>query len=221
MHIGIILDGNRRFAKSQGWKPWIGHEKGFEKLDKLFNWMIELGIEELSLYCFSIQNFKRSELEKKFLFDIFRREARRLLDDKRVYDNKVKIRFAGRLSMFPSDMQELMNQVMEKTASHDRHMVNFAMAYGGREEVADAVKKLVKGGREINEKNIQSSLWVPENMDIIIRPGKVTRTSNFFIWQAHYAELFFLDKYWPEFEKEDLVKVISEFKEKRERRFGK
>lgn len=221
MHIGLVLDGNRRWARKQGWKPWKGHDSGMRKLEQVLDWIVELGIEEISLYCFSIQNFGRSELEKKYLFNIFRREAKKLLEDKRVYENKVKIRFAGRLSMFPSDMQDLMEQVMEKTASHDKHIVNFAMAYGGREEIVDTVKELVKEGKEINENTIQSALWVPEDMDVLIRPGKVMRTSNFFIWQAYYAELFFVDKFWPEFEKEDLVNVIEEFKGKRKRRFGK
>ena len=112
MHVGIILDGNRRFAKRHGWKPWVGHDKGMNKLDNIIDWMLELDIFEMSLYCFSIQNFGRSELEKKHLFDIFRREAKKLLDDKRVYDNKIKIRFAGRISMFPSDMQDLMKELM-------------------------------------------------------------------------------------------------------------
>lgn len=221
MHIGIILDGNRRWAKRYGWKPWVGHDKGFDKLDNLLDWMLELDIFELSLYCFSIQNFDRNELEKKFLFDRFRLEAKKLLEDKRIYDNKVKIRFAGRLEMFPEDMQGLMKQVMEKTAAHNKHIVNFAMAYGGREEIVDGVKKLVASGKEINKKNIQESMWVPEDMDVVIRTSGEFRTSGFFIWQAHYAEFFFIDKMWPEFEKEDLIKVIEELKAKRERRFGK
>lgn len=221
MHIGLILDGNRRWAKKHGWKPWKGHDTGMKKLEQVMDWMLELGVFEVSLYCFSIQNFDRSEEEKKFLFDIFRKEAKRLLEDKKVYDNKVKIRFAGRLSMFPSDMQELMKEVMEKTKGHDKHIVNFAMAYGGREEIVDGVKKLVDAGEEINGENIQKNMWVPENMDVVIRTSGEYRLSGFFPWQAHYAELFFLDKCWPEFEKEDLVKVVSEFKAIRERRFGK
>jgi len=221
MHIGIILDGNRRWAKRRGWKVWQGHSKGFDKLDNLLDWLIELDIFEMSLYCFSTQNFNRSEIEKKFLFDRFRLEAKKLLDDKRIYDNKIKIRFAGRLEMFPTDMQDLMKEVMSKTASHDKHIVNFAMAYGGREEITDAVKKLVVSGKEINQKNIQAEMWVPEDMDIMIRPGGEKRLSGFFLWQVSSGELFFLDKMWPEFEKEDLVKVIEEFKAIRERRFGK
>lgn len=219
MHIGIILDGNRRFAKKHGWKPWVGHTKGMDKLDDILNWMLELDIFEMSLYCFSIQNFDRSEMEKKHLFDIFRKGAKKLLVDKRVYDNKIKIRFAGRISMFPSDMQDLMKQLMDKTAKHDRHIVNYAMAYGGREEIVDAANKLK--GKEMTVDNLQAAMWVPEDMDVVIRTSGEYRLSGFFPWQAHYAELFFVDKMWPEFEKEDLVRVVEEFKAKRERRFGK
>ncbi len=221
MHVGIILDGNRRFAKRHGWKPWVGHDKGFDKLNKLYDWILELGIEEVSLYCFSIQNFNRAELEKKFLFDIFRREIKKLLEDKRIFDNKVRIKFVGRLGMFPDDMQNLMKQMMEKTAGHDKYLVNFAMAYGGREEIVDTVNKMVKEGKEINEEILQAEMWVPSDMDVVIRTSGEFRTSNFFIWQASYAELYFVYKMWPEFEKEDLVKVINEFKQKRDRRFGK
>ena len=221
MHVGIILDGNRRFARKHGWKPWVGHDKGFEKLDKVLDWMVKLKIKEVSLYCFSIQNFDRSEMEKKHLFDIFRKEAKKLLEDKRVYDNKIKIRFAGRLEMFPSDMQELMKELMGKTAGHDKYIVNYAMAYGGREEIVDAANKLKAGSKEITKESLQSTMWVPEDMDVVIRTSGEYRLSGFFPWQAHYAELFFIDKLWPEFEKEDLIKVIEEFKAKRERRFGK
>lgn len=220
--MGIILDGNRRWAKKHGWKPWRGHEEGSKKLEQLLDWLLELGIKEVSLYCFSIQNFSRNELEKKYLFDIFRKEIERLINDKKIDENKIKVRFTGRISMFPLDMQEKMKELMEKTKDYGQHIVNFAMAYGGREEIVDTVNKMIKDGcAEITEEGLQQSMGVPEDMDIVIRTSGEQRTSNFFIWQASYAEIFFLEKLWPDFEKEDLVKVLNEFEEKRERRFGK
>lgn len=219
-HIGIILDGNRRWAKERGLPSMVGHAKGAEKLEEVFQWMVDLKIREISLFCFSVQNFDRSEEEKKYLFDLFRKEVKRLLTDKRVHDNKVKIRFAGRLWMLPKDLQDLAVQVMEKTKTHEKYIVNFAMAYGGKEEIVDAANKLVSEKKEITEKTLQENFWVPENMDMVIRTSGEFRTSNFFIWQAAYAELFFIQKYWPDFEKEDLVNCISDFNE-RERRFGK
>lgn len=221
MHIGLILDGNRRYARERGLPTFTGHLKGFNKVHKLLDWVKELGIKEVSMYCFSIQNFNRSESEKKYLFNLFRKEAKRLLKDKKIHQDKMKIRFAGRLEMFPKDMQELMQEVMEKTKDYDNYIVNYALGYGGREEIVDSVKKIVAENGKVSEASIQANLWVPENMDIAIRTSGEFRTSNFFPWQAHYAEWFFLNKYWPEFEKEDLVRILEEYNNKRKRRFGK
>ncbi len=221
MHVGIILDGNRRWAKERGMPTLMGHTKGFDKVTKLMEWAKEMNIKELSLYCFSIQNFNRTDEEKKYLFNLFRKQIDILLKDPKVEEEKMKVRFAGRIEMFPEDIQEKMKELMEKTTNHDNFIVNFAMAYGGREEIVDAVKKLQNKGIEITEENIQQNMWVPENMDVVIRTSGEFRLSNFFIWQANYAEYFFLKKYWPAFEKEDLERVVNEFKAIRERRFGK
>ena len=221
IHVGLILDGNRRWAKKRLWKPWEGHNKGFEKLKKLFDWILELEIRETSLYCFSIQNFGRPEIEKTHLFDIFRREIDSLLNDKKLVENQIKIRFAGRIHLFPEDMQAKMKELMEKTKGHNECIINFAMAYGGREEIVDTVNKMIKEEKEITEESLQENMWVPENLDVVIRTGNENRTSNFFVWQASYAELFLLPMMWPDFEKEDLVRVLEEFEEKRQRRFGK
>jgi tritrans,polycis-undecaprenyl-diphosphate synthase [geranylgeranyl-diphosphate specific] len=222
IHIGIILDGNRRWARKRLWKPWEGHNKGFEKLKKLLGWILELSIKETSLYCFSIQNFTRPEKEKKHLFDIFRREIDNLINDLRVDENKIKIRFIGRISLFPEDIQQKMCKLMEKTKNYDKFIINFAMAYGGREEIIDTVNKLLKANKkEITLEEFQKEMWVPENLDIVIRTSGEHRLSNFFPFQSTYAELFFLEKHWPDFEKEDLVNVLNEFEEKRQRRFGK
>jgi len=221
IHVGLILDGNRRWAKKRLWEPWKGHQQGFEKLKKLFDWILELKIKEVSLYCFSIQNFGRPKIEKDQLFGLFRKEIGNLLNDENLEKNKIKIRFAGRINLFPEDMQKKMNELIEKTKNYNNYIVNFAMAYGGREEIVDTVNKMVKDGQEITEKSLQENMWVPENLDIVIRTGNENRTSNFFIWQASYAELFFLEKMWPDFEKEDLVGILEEFEDKRERRFGK
>ncbi len=221
MHIGLILDGNRRYAKERGLPTLIGHTKGFNKIQKLLEWIKELNIKEISMYCFSIQNFNRTEAEKKYLFDLFRKQAKMLLKDKKVHQDRMKIRFAGRLEMFPEDMQKLMHELMEMTKDYDNYIINYALAYGGREEIIDSVKKIVNEEGELTEENIQTNMWVPENMDIAIRTSGEFRISNFFIWQANYAEWFFLDKYWPEFEKEDLVRILAEYNNKRKRRFGR
>jgi len=220
IHVGIILDGNRRWAKQRGWKPWDGHDHGAKKLNHLLDWILELELKELSLYCFSIQNFGRSKLEQKFMFDIARKEFKALIKNEKIYENKIKVTFAGRIHLFPEDLQEILQELVEKTKNHDQFKVNFGMAYGGREEIVDTVNKMVKEGKEITEKTLQENMWVTKNLDIVIRTGGDNRLSNFFPWQCTYAELFFLNKFWPEFEKEDLVKVINEFETKRQRRFG-
>lgn len=222
LHIGIILDGNRRWAKQRLWKPWKGHDKGFEKLKSLLDWLLELQIKEISLYCFSIQNFNRDEGEKKHLFDIFRKEIDSLINDLKVDENKIKITFAGRTHLFPEDIQQKMQELVEKTKHYNRHIINLAMAYGGREEIIDTVNKLLKSGKtEITEEEFLQNMWVPKNLDIVIRTSGEHRLSNFFPFQSTYAELFFLEKHWPDFEKEDLIRVVKEFEEKRQRRFGK
>jgi tritrans,polycis-undecaprenyl-diphosphate synthase [geranylgeranyl-diphosphate specific] len=226
-HIGIVMDGNRRFSKRLMMKPWKGHEWGAKKVEQLFEWCKELGIKELTLYTFSVQNFNRPKKEYDYLMDLFRKEFDKLKEDPKIYDNKIRINIIGRIWMFPKDVQERLKDIMERTKEHDNYIVNFAMAYGGREEVMDAVKKLaeqIKNGEvdieNINEESFARNLYMQDEPEMIIRTGGEKRTSNFLLWQSHYAEWFFLEKMWPEFEKEDLIECINEFCE-RERRFGK
>ena len=220
-HISIILDGNRRYAKKHGMPTLKGHEKGYNKINDVLKWCTELGIKEVTLYCLSTENFKRSKEEVDYLFNLFRSRIGDFKKDKTIHNNKVKISFVGRLSMFPKDMQKSMQEVMEATKDYDKYKLNLALAYGSRSELVDAFKKIIKKGiKEIDESIIQENLYVPDDVDILIRPGGEKRLSNFLLWQNSYAELFFLDKLWPEFEKEDLINIIAEFKG-RERRFGK
>jgi len=226
-HIAIILDGNRRYAKKLGLQPWKGHEFGVKKLNELLEWCRELGIKELTLYAFSTENFKRAKTEKDFLFSIFRQEFSRMKHRKDIFENKIRINVVGRLGMFPKAMRNSMLDIMQKTRKHNRFVVNFAMAYGGRQEIADSVKKiaqLIKNNKispnNINENTITKNLYLKSEPDMVIRPGGEVRTSNFLMWQSAYSEWFFTDKLWPEFTKKDLIKYIGEFS-KRERRFGK
>jgi len=226
-HIGIILDGNRRFAKRLMLKPWKGHEWGAKKVEKLFEWAKELGIKEATLYCFSIQNFNRPKKEFDFLMRVFKEEAEKLLKKKsKLKEEGVRINFIGRINMFPKGLYEDMKKIMEITKDNKKYIVNFAMAYGGREEVIDATVKIakqIKDGKlnidQINEETFSKNLYFNDEPDLIIRTGGERRTSNFLIWQSHYSEWIFLEKFWPEFEKEDLIQAIDEYK-KRERRFG-
>ncbi|MBI5397953.1 di-trans,poly-cis-decaprenylcistransferase [Candidatus Woesearchaeota archaeon] len=226
-HIGIILDGNRRFSKRLMLKPWMGHEWGAKKVEKVFDWCQELGIREITLYCFSMQNFDRPKQEFDFLMNVFRENFEKLKTDPRLEQNGIRLNFIGRIHLFPAEIQASMRHLMEQTKNHDQHIINFAMAYGGREEVIDAVKKIgeqIKRGdvdvANINEEVFSKNLYMDHEPDLIIRTGGDCRTSNFLIWQSWYSEWFFLEKTWPEFEKEDLINVVNEFGS-RQRRFGK
>ena len=218
-HIAIILDGNRRYAKRLGIPKFKGHEKGFGKIKELLGWCIELEVKELTLYCFSTENFKRDKKEVDYLFDLFRKKIDGFRDDKLINDKKVRISVIGRIFMFPKDMQEKMKETMEKTKDYGNFKLNLALAYGGRGEIVDAVKRLVSSGKDVSEEGISENLYLPDDVDLLIRPGGEQRLSNFLLWQASYAELYFCDKLWPEFSKEDLISAVEWFKG-RERRFG-
>ena len=219
-HIAIILDGNRRYAKKLGIPQFMGHEKGFNKIKETLGWCMELGVKELTLYCFSTENFKRDKKEVDYLFDLFRKKIGDFKKDKQIHDNKVKISIIGRISMFPEDMQKQMKEIMAMTKDYGKYKLNLALAYGGRSEIVDAVKGLVKERKEISEESITSSLYLQDNVDLMIRPGGEKRLSNFLLWQNSYAELYFSDKLWPDFSKEDLKEAVEWFKG-RERRMGK
>lgn len=222
-HIGIILDGNRRFAKRLMMNPWKGHEWGAKKFRDFTEWCHDLGVEEITAYVFSIQNFNRPKEEFNFIMDVFKQEFELLLKPeklKELNEKGVRITFIGRQEILPKEIQELQNKLMDATKQNTKRKINFAMAYGGREEIIEAVKKIVAKGIEINQENFAKELWLESNPDLIIRTGGDRRTSNFLPWQSTYSEWIFLDKYWPEIEKEDLIACIENYN-KRERRFGK
>ncbi len=220
-HVAVILDGNRRYAKKLGILRFKGHEKGFNKIKELLEWCIELGIKEVTLYCFSTENFNRNKEEVDYLFNLFRNRIDDFKKDKTIHDNKVKVSFIGKISMFPKDMQKAMKDVIEATKDYDNYRLNLALAYGARSEIVDAVKRIIsKGIKDVDEDVIKDNLYLSDDVDLLIRPGGEKRLSNFLLWQSSYAELYFCDKLWPEFTKQDFIEAVEWFKQK-ERRFGK
>lgn len=226
-HIGIILDGNRRFAKRLMKKPWKGHEYGAKKVSRLFEWCKELDIKELTLYAFSMQNFKRPKREFNYLMKIFCEFFDKEEYTKKIHENKIKVKFVGRINKFPEKVYKKMLKLMEETKDYKNYKINFAMAYGGREEIIDGIKKLgrdIEAGKikseDLDEEEFEKFLYMDSEPDLIIRTGGNRRTSNFLAWQSIYSEWFFIEKMWPEFKKEDLYRCIKEF-ENRKRRFGK
>ena len=232
-HVAVIMDGNRRFSRRLMVKPWKGHEWGAEKVLDFLTWCRELGVAEATLYAFSVQNFERTAQEFSALMDIFVASFEKL---KKRYDEKsfgdaiatdARIVFIGRLTMFPPRVQAIMTELMETSAQNTAFRVNIAMGYGGREEVIDAVRRIgeqVASGSlavaDINNEVFENALYMDSEPDLVIRTGGERRTSNFLLWQAHYSEWVFLEKLWPEFEKEDFISAVNSYSA-RERRFGK
>lgn len=226
-HLAIIMDGNRRFSKRLMLKPWKGHEWGVKKLESVLEWCKDYKIKELTLYTFSIQNFNRPKKEFDYLMKLFKENFNRLKNDKRLYENKIKINVIGRIWLFPEDVKKKLIEIMEKTKEHNNYIINFAMAYGGKEEIIDATIKIaekIKKGEldinNINEEIFKENLYLRSEPDLIIRTGGEKRLSNFLSFQSAYTEFIFIEKMWPEFEKDDFVYCLEEYS-KRKRRFGK
>lgn len=225
-HVGIILDGNRRFARKLKLQPWKGHKFGADKLEKLFEWCEEYGIKELTLYSFSMENFKRPKKEVDFIMNLIVSELNKIKTDPRIMERGIKMNFVGRTHLFPKNVQKALNELTELTKNNNKFQVNFLMAYGGRAEIIDATKKIieqVKKGtlnpKNINEKVFSENLYLKSEPDLIIRTSE-NRLSGFLTWQGVYAELIFLpNKLWPEFEKKDFVACLKEYSN-RKRRFG-
>ena len=226
-HIGIILDGNRRFAKRLMLKPLRGHEWGYKKIKDVFKWCNEYNVKELTLYTFSLENFDRPKKEFDYLMDLFEKAFIETKTDKDIHENKIKINFIGRIDKFPDKVKKSMRELMAVTEDYRGATVNFAMAYSGRAEIIDATKKIseqIKKGElnidDINEETFNKNIYLDSEPDLIIRTSE-SRLSGFLLWQGSYAEIMFLPKVlWPEFSKEHFVSCLEEYSN-RDRRFGK
>jgi len=230
-HIGIVLDGNRRWAKEQNMDPWQGHWAGGEHVKEFLEWCLNLNITTLTLYAFSTENFKRNEKEVAELMKVYEKALRDVIASDVIKKYKVRVMAIGRRNLLPENLQNLIADVEEQTKTFDKFYLNIALAYGGRAEIVDAARelaKLVKQGKiepeEINEDLIEEHLYTKhlpqQEPDLIIRTGNESRLSNFLLWQAAYSELFIVDVYWPEFREIDLQRVIRNY-QLRNRRYGK
>lgn len=230
VHIGIILDGNRRFAKRLMMQPWKGHEWGAKKVRELLEWCKETGVKYVTLYSLSLENLlNRPKEELKFLLGLFEREFNAITKKTHeAHKNKVCVKVIGRINLLPKKLQSAIAAAEESTKNYKNYFLNLAIAYGGQQEITDAVLKIAKKvssglkSEQINEDLIRQNLYTNgmPYPDMIIRTGGEKRLSNFLLWQSAYSELFFIDKMWPEFTKEDFLSAIEEFKN-RQRRFGK
>ncbi len=228
-HIGIILDGNRRYAIEKGKEPWWGHYRGAEKLKETLEWCLELGIRNVTVYAFSTENSGRSKKEVENLFKLFIEKLKEASEDERIHRNKVRIKIFGKREYLPNDLKEAIKEAEEKTKDYSNYLLGICLLYGGRQEIVDAVKRIalsVKQGRiepeEISEKVIEENLYTQgmPDPDLIIRTSGEERLSNFLLWQSAYSELYFCETYFPEFRKIDFLRAIRDY-QRRKRRFGK
>lgn len=228
-HIAIIMDGNRRWARRLEKPPWYGHLFGSKKLEEILEWGREIGMRVLTVYAFSTENFKRSPEEINALMNLFEQKFRELVTDKRVHKYGIRVNVIGRKELLPENVRKAAEEAERATKKYSNYFLNIALAYGGRSEIVDAVKRIVEDVErgiisrdDIDEELLKRYLYVPNmpDPDIVIRTGGEIRISNFLLYQVAYSELFFVDVYFPEFRKIDFLRIIREY-QKRERRFGR
>lgn len=217
-HLAIIMDGNRRWAKKNNLMPCQGHEEGLKALQAAVEFCLESSIKYLSIYSFSLENFKRDPVEIKFLFNLMIDAANKVLDD--CLKNGVKIKFIGDKNFFPESTLKKIELLETKTTNCKNLYLNILFCYGGRQEILHAVRDLIKDinlGKinldNINEEKFTDYLWTKQtpDPDFIIRTGGAKRLSNFLTWQSTYTELCFLDIFWPEMTKEILFDSTQKF----------
>jgi len=228
-HIAIIMDGNRRLAERFGIRPWEGHRMGAEKLEDVLDWCLDLGIKTITAYAFSTENFNRPKEELEGLFDLFEEYFNKVTKDRKIHNNRTRVKAIGRIERFPKRIRDAIQRAEEATKDYDNFYLNLAVAYGGRQEVLDAVKKIANKVREgslelgtIDEKTISKNLYTNglSDPDLVIRTSGEERISGFLIWQSAYSELYFCESFWPGFRKIDFLRAIRTFQQ-RKRRFGR
>jgi undecaprenyl diphosphate synthase len=226
VHIGIIMDGNGRWAKKRGLPRHLGHQEGMKKVVQVVESCQELDIKYLTLYAFSTENWKRPSAEVEALMNLLVVFVRKEL--KRLNDNNVKIKILGDITKLPDMPKREVNRAVELTSTNTGMVLNIALNYGGRQELALAIKDILRDANkgninidEVDEGMISDYLYTKgqPDPDLIIRPSGELRLSNFLIYQAAYSEFWFSDVLWPDFKEEDLYSAINDY-QKRNRRFG-
>ena len=214
-HLACIMDGNRRWARKYGLPSVMGHREGVKTVEQVIKYCLEKGIKYLSLYTFSLENFKRSVEEKSFLFNLIAEQAKDKLS--KALEGGIRVRFLGDRSLFPPHIKEVCEELERKTADQKKIVVNFLFCYGGQQEIVAACKNIlvdVEQGivkrDEITVDLFRTHLWTGDcpPPEIVIRTGGVKRLSNFLSFQSAYSELFFSDTFWPAFTIEELDSIM-------------
>lgn len=230
-HVAIILDGNRRWANTKLAARRYGHLAGADTVENLLEWCHDIGIKTITLYVFSTENFERTNEELEEIFAVIGERLEKLLEDERIPRFGIRVKAIGKRELLSPEIRELLRRIEEKTKDYSGHYLNIAIAYGGRAEIVDSVRKIatyVEQGKlkpeEITQKTIEQSLYTshlenPEP-DLVIRTSGEERLSGFLLWQSAYSELVFQDEYWPDFRKIDLMRAIRTY-QRRSRRYGR
>jgi len=227
-HLAIIMDGNRRFALAHGLDISKGHAKGRDTAEMLLDWCLEVGINVLTIYALSTENFSRSPEELEGLMDLYDRALRDIAVDERVHRHQIRVRVIGNRALLPARVQEAIDLAEKATEGYSRYRFNVALAYGGRDEIVEAIRALareVRDGRlapeEIDSQAVSRHLYTADlpDPDLIFRTSGEERISNFLLWQAAYSELYFSDVMWPGLTRLEFLRAIRSFQLRR-RRFG-
>jgi tritrans,polycis-undecaprenyl-diphosphate synthase [geranylgeranyl-diphosphate specific] len=212
--------------------PWKGHAWGTDKLKNVFEWCGKAGVKVITVYALSLENLtSRPKQEIEYLLNLARKEAREILENRShfVHKNRIRVRFFGRLDLLPKDLQQLFRKAEKKTVHYSEGFLNFAIAYGGRQELVEASRKIavkIAKGKlnpmDVDERTVRENLQTNgfPDPDLIIRTGGEKRLSNFLLFQSAYSELAFTDTYWPALTKKELLSILKDYGS-RERRFGK
>jgi len=229
-HISIIMDGNRRFAWSNKLERGIGHFRGKEKLKEVMEWVLNLEIKYLTVYALSTENINgRDSEELESLYDLYEIGLKEIAEDNLIHSKKVKVQAVGRLDELPERVRNAIKIAEEKTSDYSDFIFTVCLAYGGREEIVDAVKEVASdhaAGKlsllDINSDEISSRLYSAEipDPDLVIRTSGEERISNFLLWQIAYSELYFTDVHWPSFSRNNLYEAIESYQYRR-RKYGK
>ena len=220
-HVGIIMDGNGRWARKRGMPRTMGHEAGMRTMEKIVDCANEFGIRYLSFYAFSTENAKRMPAEIDGLMKLFRFYLKNKVEH--IHSRGGRIRFVGRIDAFPRDILTAAREAEEYTKNNTEIDVIILANYGGRQEIVDAVNKVLseRQGSPVTEEMLSQGMYAPDipDPDLLIRTGGEFRMSNFWLWEGTYSEYYFTDKYWPDFGREELQKALEDYS-RRERRYG-
>jgi len=232
VHIGLILDGNRRYAKEMGFDDvTMGHKEGAKKLDDVLTWCVEFGIKIITIWVLSTDNTQRDEDEVVALVKVIEEKINDLSRNPIIKKNGIQIKALGNLDILPDELKEAIRKSEMSTKDHTNHILNIAVGYGGREEIVDAVKRVIREKKACSLEELADNICADDitnhlytygipDPDLIIRTSGEIRMSGFLLWQSAYSEFYFCDAFWPVFRKIDFLRAIRSYQQ-RNRRFGR